>query len=64
MREFLNNLIAGFFGSIVLIFLLLVFFTPEKDKNGEYTKFFQYWSSDEYFCSHYNIDGNYCKNNK
>lgn len=66
MREFFGNIFGLIIGVLFMIFLFLVFLTPEKDKFGNYTSFRKYWTSDEYFCSHFDIGGSYCNkiNNK
>ena len=66
MKEIMINIFGLIIGVLFMIFLFLVFLTPEKDKFGNYTNFSKYWTSDEYFCSHFDIGGSYCNkiNNK
>lgn len=66
MRECIGNIFGLILGALFMIFLFLIFITPEKDKFGNYTSFRKYWTSDKYFCSHFDIGGSYCNkiNNK
>jgi len=61
MTRFLESLFGIVFGAVFMIFMFMLLITPEKDKFGNYTKFGKYWTSDTYFCSHFDIKGNYCK---
>ncbi len=61
MKKLIENILGMIIGIIFLVFIFLVFITPEKDKFGNYTSSSKYWTSDEYFCSHFNISGNYCE---
>lgn len=60
MKKIIGNIFDLFLGSLFVMFLILTLITPEKDKFGNYTKFFRYWVNDNYLCSHFDIDGNYC----
>lgn len=60
MKGIMGDIFGLIIGVLFMIFLFLVFLTPEKDKFGNYTSFRKYWTSDEYFCSHFNIGGSYC----
>ena len=55
MKEIMINIFGLIIGVLFMTFLFLVFLTPEKDKFGNYTSFSKYWTSDEYFCSHFDI---------
>ena len=61
MTRFFEGLVAMVFGAIFMIFMFMLLITPEKDKNGNYTEFVKYWTSNEYLCSNFVIKGNYCK---
>lgn len=49
----LKDLVAGLVFAIIFVLFALCALTPEKDKNGNFTQPFKYWTSEEYYQSNF-----------
>ena len=52
MKNF-SSWILPLLTALVMVFALLLYITPEKTKNKEFTNFFKYWTSDTYFMQNF-----------